>query len=125
MTLLQLLPYAAVALAAWLLLFRPAKARRDAQAAIVASLAPGVRIMTTAGVFGTVRAVDADAMELEIAPGVVIQMVPQAVGRIIEQPGTPDLTTAGDAPGQAAAHELGAQSGNSGEPAANGEADRG
>lgn len=87
MTLLELLPFAAVALAAWLLLFRPAKARRDAQAALVAALAPGARIMTTAGVFGTVRAVDDDRMELEIAPGVVIEMVPQAVGRIVDEPG--------------------------------------
>lgn len=87
MTLLDLLPFAAVALAAWLLLFRPAKGRRDAQAALVAALAPGARIMTTAGVFGTVRAVDSERMELEIAPGVVIEMVPQAVGRLVDEPG--------------------------------------
>ena len=96
MTLLELLPFAAVALAAWLLLFRPAKARHDAQAALVAALAPGARIMTTAGVFGTVRAVDGDRMELEIAPGVVIEMVPQAVGRIVGEPGAEVSDVAAD-----------------------------
>ena len=84
MTLLELLPFALVLLAVWLLLLRPAKARRAAHDALVSSLGPGVRIMTTAGVFGTVRTVDEERMELEIAPGVVIEMVPQAVGRIIE-----------------------------------------
>jgi preprotein translocase subunit YajC len=121
MTLLELLPFAAVALVAWLLLFRPAKARRDAQAALVAALVPGVRIMTTAGVFGTVRAVDADRMELEIAPGVVIEMVPQAVGRILDQPGAPDA----GATDQAGPAESDDGSGEPGERVPNGEADRG
>jgi preprotein translocase subunit YajC len=102
MTLLELLPFAAVALAAWLLLFRPAKARRDAQAALVAALAPGARIMTTAGVFGTVRAVDDDRMELEIAPGVVIEMVPQAVGRIVREPGAEAVDDLADQSDEAA-----------------------
>ena len=97
MTLLELLPFAAVLLAGWLLLIRPAKNRRDAHDKLVASLVPGARIMTSAGVFGTVRSVDSDRMELEVAPGVVIEMVPQAVGRIVTEPdpepgGTPDPT---------------------------------
>jgi preprotein translocase subunit YajC len=85
MTLLELLPFAAVLLAVWLLMIRPAKARRDQQAALVASLAPGARIMTTAGVFGTVRSVAPQVISVEIAPGVVIEMVPQAVGRLVPQ----------------------------------------
>jgi preprotein translocase subunit YajC len=90
MTLLQLLPFAAVLLAVWLLMIRPAKARRDEQTALVASLAPGARIMTTAGVFGTVRSVAPQAISVEIAPGVVIEMVPQAVGRLVPQPDEAD-----------------------------------
>jgi preprotein translocase subunit YajC len=85
MTPLDLLLLGAVALVAWLLLIRPAKVRRDAQLATESALAPGVRVMTTAGLFGTVRSVDRDRVTLEIAPGVVVEMVPQAVGRILDE----------------------------------------
>jgi preprotein translocase subunit YajC len=81
--------------------------------------------MTTAGVFGTVRAVDADRMELEIAPGVVIEMVPQAVGRMIDQPGAPDRAASAESVDQERPVESGDVSGHSGEPDVNGEADRG
>ena len=46
--------------------------------------------MTTAGVFGTVRSVAPQAISVEIAPGVVIEMVPQAVGRLVPQPDEAD-----------------------------------
>ena len=75
MTLVELLPFAAIAAAFWLLIIRPASVRRKAQAALVASLAPGQRIMTTAGVFGTVVAIDGDRVSVEVAPGVVIEML--------------------------------------------------
>jgi preprotein translocase subunit YajC len=89
MTLVDVLLFAAIPVAVWLLLIRPARVRRDAQAALVASLAPGTRIMTTAGVFGTVAAIDGDRMHLEIAPGVVIEMVTLAVGRVLEESAAP------------------------------------
>jgi preprotein translocase subunit YajC len=91
MTLLELLPFALVAVAFWLLILRPAKARRDEQAALLARLAPGQRVMTTAGVFGTLTAVDSAEVNVEIAPGVVIAMVPQAIGRIVTEPGPDDV----------------------------------
>ena len=75
MTLVELLPFAVIAAAFWLLIIRPSSVRRKAQAALVASLAPGQRIMTTAGVFGTVVAIDADRVSVEVAPGVVIEML--------------------------------------------------
>lgn len=95
MTLVELLPFALVAVAFWLLILRPAKVRRNEQAALIASLAPGQRVMTTAGVFGTLTSVGTEIVHLEIAPGVVITMVPQAIGRVVaeDQP-------AGTQPGQ-------------------------
>ena len=69
MTLVDLLPFAAIAAVFWLLIIRPASARRKAQARLIASLAPGQRIMTTAGVFGTLVARKGERVSLEIAPG--------------------------------------------------------
>ena len=84
MTPVDLALLVALGVAFWLLLIRPARVRREAQAALAASLAPGVRIMTTAGVFGTVVGIDDDRMRLEIAPGVIVEMVTAATGRIVE-----------------------------------------
>jgi len=83
MTLVELLPFAAIAAAFWLLIIRPSSVRRKAQSALVASLAPGQRIMTTAGVFGTVVAVAGERVSVEVAPGVVIEMLTQAVAQVV------------------------------------------
>ncbi len=97
MTLVELLPFAVIAAAFWLLIIRPASVRRKAQAALVASLAPGQRVMTTAGVFGNVVAVEADRVSLEIAPGVVIEMLAGAIAQVI--PATAEVAgVADDAP---------------------------
>jgi preprotein translocase subunit YajC len=86
MTLVELLPFAAIAAAFWLLIIRPASTRRKAQAALVASLAPGQRIMTTAGVFGTVAAIDGERVSVEVAPGVVIEMLAVAIAQVVPAP---------------------------------------
>ena len=86
MALVELLPFAAIAAAFWLLIIRPASTRRKAQAALVASLAPGQRIMTTAGVFGTVAAIDGERVSVEVAPGVVIEMLAVAIAQVVPVP---------------------------------------
>jgi preprotein translocase subunit YajC len=86
MTLVELLPFAAIAAAFWLLIIRPSSSRRKAQAALVASLAPGQRIMTTAGVFGTVTSIDAERVSVEIAPGVVIEMLAAGIAQVVPAP---------------------------------------
>jgi preprotein translocase subunit YajC len=91
MTLVELLPFAAIAAAFWLLIVRPSSVRRKAQAALVASLEPGLRIMTTAGVFGTVASVDVELVSVEIAPGVVIEMLPAAIARVLPSEGPTEV----------------------------------
>lgn len=89
----------------YLLVLRPARSRQKQQQATVAQVAPGVRVMTTAGLFGTVTAVEDDQIDLEIAPGVTVRYVTAAVARILEEPETPGTTdepqpsiTEGDTP---------------------------
>jgi preprotein translocase subunit YajC len=86
MTLVELLPFAAIAAAFWLLIIRPSSTRRKAQAALVASLAPGQGVMTTAGVFGTIVSIDAERVSVEIAPGVVIEMLAVAIAKVVPAP---------------------------------------
>ena len=47
------------------------------------SLVPGVRVMTTSGIFGVVTTVTEEIVTVEIAPGVNIELVPAAIGKII------------------------------------------
>jgi preprotein translocase subunit YajC len=50
-------------------------------------VAVGQQVMTTAGLFGTVTAVEGDQMVLEIAPGVSVRWAKAAVGRIVSDGG--------------------------------------
>jgi len=81
-----LLPFILLAGVFYLLLIRPARNRQREQQAVVSRLVPGARIMTTAGLFGTITAVDGDQIDLEIAPGVTVRYVAAAVAKVIESP---------------------------------------
>lgn len=80
-----LLPVLLLAGAFWLLVLRPARTRQREAIAVVERVAPGARVMTTAGLFGTVRAVDGDQVDLEIAPGVVVRYMAAAVAKIVPE----------------------------------------
>ncbi len=122
MTLLDLLPLVAIAAVFWLLLIRPAQRRRREQEQLVASLAPGQRIMTTAGLFGTLTAIRDEEVIVEVAPGVELEMLAVAIARVmpVEDPEEFDLTGGSSA-------ELGSEGAGADESQASpqGEADRG
>jgi len=79
-----LLPIILIGVVFYLLIMRPARNRQRKQAEMMSALAPGTRLMTTAGVYGTLVAIDDDDAELEIAPGVVIRVVKAAIGKVID-----------------------------------------
>ena len=54
-------------------------------------LAPGATVMTGAGMFGTVVAIDGDQVTLETAPGQTSRWLRQAVVRVITPAPTADL----------------------------------
>jgi preprotein translocase subunit YajC len=57
----QLLPLVAIAAAAYLLLFRPERERLRKQQSMLAGLKKNDRVVTSAGIYGTVASVDAAA----------------------------------------------------------------
>lgn len=73
-------------LAFWLLIIRPARTRARKQTQMQNELAPGQEVMTTAGLFATVAAVEDDAVVLEAAPGVRTRWSKAAVARIVPTP---------------------------------------
>ncbi len=69
----------------YFLLIRPAKRRTDQQKSMVSALAPGARIMTTAGVFGTIRHLGENQAVIEIAPEVEMTITKQAILRVVTE----------------------------------------
>ncbi|OLT37296.1 preprotein translocase subunit YajC [Actinomadura sp. CNU-125] len=80
----NLLLLLAIPLVFYFLLIRPQNKRRKEQLQMESNLQPGSRVMTTSGMRATVLSVDDDGVLLEIAPGVEVSFVKQAVMRVIQ-----------------------------------------
>lgn len=52
-------------------------------------LEPGVNVMTTAGLIGTLRRVEDNEVHIEVAPGVVCRYARAAVARVIPEDSAP------------------------------------
>jgi preprotein translocase subunit YajC len=65
-------------------LIRPQKKRQQEQQKMQSSLAPGTRIVTAGGIYGTVIEAEDGDLLVEIAEGVEIRILAQAVARVIE-----------------------------------------
>lgn len=91
-----LLPLVLIGVIFYFLVIRPAKARQAKQRDLVDSIGVGTEIMTTSGIFGTVRAADDEKLYLEIAPGTTIAILRAAVAKIIEPelPSDPETSEA-------------------------------
>lgn len=68
----------------WFVLIRPQQQRARAQAAMVATLEPGNRVISAGGIHGTLTAVSEETVSLEIAPDVTITLARAAVARLAE-----------------------------------------
>jgi preprotein translocase subunit YajC len=68
------------------LLFLSQRRRSRAVAEVQRQLRPGMNVMTTAGLYAEIQAVDEDAVHLEIAPGVVCRFTKAAVARVLDPP---------------------------------------
>jgi preprotein translocase subunit YajC len=65
----------------YFLLIRPQQRRAKRQRELVSSVEVGDRIVTIGGIHGTVRFVDDDVLQLEVAPGTTLTFQRQAVAR--------------------------------------------
>jgi preprotein translocase subunit YajC len=67
----------------WFLLVRPAQRRNREVALLRSSLQPGQEVITTSGLFGTIRAVEGEVVHLEVADGLVLRFVSGAIGTVV------------------------------------------
>jgi len=77
------LPLILLVVVFYFLLIRPQNKRRQEQSQMQAALTPGVQVMTTTGLFGTVADIEGEDVVLEIAPGVQTRWIKAAIGRVI------------------------------------------
>ena len=70
----------------------PQRKRARAQQELISNLAPGDDVITTSGIYGTLREIDGDVANLEIAAGVTIRIARRAIAQTVR---TPDALTAG------------------------------
>jgi preprotein translocase subunit YajC len=66
----------------YLLLIRPQQRQRKQMAELQSTLGPGSKVMTGAGLFGTVVSIQDERVELEVAPGVTNWYLRRAVVQV-------------------------------------------
>ena len=94
---MESLPFFALILVAfYLLIIRPQRNRAKAAQQLQDSLEPGVEIMTTAGIFGTLTEIRDDSVLIEVSPGVTLRVAKAAVGRVITDDAADDAETDAD-----------------------------
>jgi preprotein translocase subunit YajC len=81
-----------IAVLFWVVMIRPAQSRQKAVARLQAGIAVDDEVMLTSGIFGVVRALDEETVQLEVADGLMLKVVRGAVGRVVT-PGSRDEAT--------------------------------
>ena len=74
-------------------MFRNGRKRKRDQEALQATMVPGADVMTNFGMYGTIIAIDEEAnkVELQIAPGVIVDIHRQTIARVVEPVVTDEL----------------------------------
>lgn len=83
----------------WALLILPQQRRMRQHQAVIASLLPGDEVVTAGGVYGTITSVDEDTLAVEVAPGVTLRILRNAVSQRIAPPEEEDERAADTVPG--------------------------
>jgi len=86
---LQTAPLVAIFAVFYLLLFLPMQKQKKAQAKMLAELKNGDTVVTSAGIIGTVTALDADTLVLRVKPdNIKLQFARSAVSSLVTSEGS-------------------------------------
>ncbi len=86
--------FAVIALAFFLLIVLPQRRRTTAHRALLASLSEGDEVITIGGILGTIRELDDEKIQLEVADGVILTVARNAIAQsVVDAPVAP---SAGD-----------------------------
>ena len=82
--------FAVIALAFFLLIVLPQRRRATAHRALLAGLQVGDEVITIGGILGTIRDLDDEKIQLEVAEGVVVTVARNAIAQVVVD--TPAIT---------------------------------
>ena len=71
----------------YFMLIRPQRKRADQHKKLIESVGYGDEVVTIGGVFGIVRSLDDDEVELEVAPGTTMRFLRSAIARRVVDDG--------------------------------------
>ncbi|MDQ3533174.1 MAG: preprotein translocase subunit YajC [Actinomycetota bacterium] len=83
----------------YFMLIRPQRKRADQHRKLIESVGYGDEVVTIGGVFGIVRSLDEDEVQLEVAPGTTMRFLRTAIARrVMDDPAGPaDAGSEGEA----------------------------
>lgn len=71
----------------YMLLVRPQRRQMQAHRELMTALAVGDEVLTAGGIYGRIESIDADVVEVEVAPGTTLRLARTAISRrILAQP---------------------------------------
>jgi preprotein translocase subunit YajC len=82
----------------YFMLIRPQKRRVEQHRRLVESVGIGDEIVTIGGIFGTVRSIGDDELQIQVADGTTIRIVKSAVARRVTEDVATDIGTTGEEP---------------------------
>ena len=83
--LLSFLPLVLIMLVFWFMIIRPQKKQQDQRKAMIEAVKRGDRIVTSGGLFATVKDVKADRVVATIAEGVKVEISKSAINGVLEE----------------------------------------
>ncbi len=92
----QLLVIVVAMLAFWAIVMRPARNQQRQVQRLQSELSIGDEVILSAGIFGTVRALNDTKVELEVAPGTVLTVARQVVVRKVDELAPASVDEPGD-----------------------------
>jgi preprotein translocase subunit YajC len=88
---MEFIPLAVLAVLFWFLIIRPQRRRSQLQNQIVDTLERGQDVVTAGGLYGRIKEVGDDDVQLEIAPEIVVRVDKRAVSQVVPEPSTAEI----------------------------------
>jgi len=85
-----ILYFVVIAAAFFLLIVLPQRRRATAHRALLETLAVGDEVVTIGGIFGTIREIEDDRIELEVARDVVVTVARNAIAQVAKSVAGPN-----------------------------------
>ena len=88
---MEFIPLAVLAVLFWFLIIRPQRRRSQLQNRIVDTLERGQDVVTAGGLYGRIKEVGEEDVQLEIAPEIVVRVDKRAVSQVVPEPSTVEI----------------------------------